>query len=131
MDADLTKLQSNTPTQTELLCWRGRGIYYATLGQDIILYIIIIRKSYYSAKFLPNNRTRGPGVTGHGLLQDRSSRGPTPDNLDRHFGCRLILRSRNVLAIYELPSSNEDQMEFRYKHWSSGARPHARAALPV
>ena len=33
------------------------------------------------------------------------------------FACRLILRSRNVLAIYELPSSNEDQMEFRYKHW--------------
>ena len=32
------------------------------------------------------------------------------------FGCRLILRSRNALAIYELPSSNEDQMEFRYKH---------------
>ena len=25
----------------------------------------------------------------------------------------LILRSRNVLAIYELPSSNKDQMEFR------------------
>ena len=36
-------------------------------------------------------------------------------------GCRLILRSRNVLAIYELPSSNEDQMEFRYKHWCGRA----------
>ena len=33
----------------------------------------------------------------------------------------LILRSRNVLAIYELPSSNEDQMEFRYKHWCGRA----------
>ena len=37
------------------------------------------------------------------------------------FGCRLIRRSRNVLAIYELPSSNEDQMEFRYKHWCGRA----------
>ena len=38
-----------------------------------------------------------------------------------HFWCRLILRSRNVLVIYELPSSNEDQMEFRYKHWCGRA----------
>ena len=37
------------------------------------------------------------------------------------FGCRLIRRSRNVLAIYELPSSNEDQMECRYKHWCGRA----------
>ena len=37
------------------------------------------------------------------------------------FGCSLIRRSRNVLAIYELPSSNEDQMEFRYKHWCGRA----------
>ena len=42
------------------------------------------------------------------------------------FGCRLILRSRNVLAIYELPSSNEDQMEFRYKHWCGRAERRAR-----
>ena len=37
------------------------------------------------------------------------------------FGCRLILRSRNVLTIYEMPSSNEDQMEFRYNHWCGQA----------
>ena len=33
------------------------------------------------------------------------------------FSCSLIRRSRNVLAINELSFSNEDQMEFRYKHW--------------
>ena len=33
----------------------------------------------------------------------------------------IILRSRNVLAMYELPSSNENQMEFRYKHWCGRA----------
>ena len=25
------------------------------------------------------------------------------------------------MSSYELPSSNEDQMEFRYKHWCGGA----------
>ena len=28
---------------------------------------------------------------------------------------------RHERAIYELPSSNEDQMEFRYKHWCGRA----------
>ena len=43
---------------------------------------------------------------------------------------RLILRSRNVLAIYELPSSNEDQMEFRYKHWCGRAEQGRTRAPP-
>ena len=36
-----------------------------------------------------------------------------PDRLCRH--------GRAIWAIYELPSSNEDQMEFRYKHWCGRA----------
>ena len=46
------------------------------------------------------------------------------------FGCRLIRRSRNILAIYELPSSNEDQMEFRYKHWCGRAERGRTCAPP-
>ena len=46
------------------------------------------------------------------------------------FGCRLIRRSRNILAIYELPSRNEDQMEFRYKHWCGRAERGRTCAPP-
>ena len=46
------------------------------------------------------------------------------------FCCRLIRRSRNILAIYELPSRNEDRMEFRYKHWCCRAERGRTCAPP-
>ena len=44
-----------------------------------------------------------------------------PDRLCRHGRSGGDHPCRHGRAIYELPSSNEDQMEFRYKHWCGRA----------
>ena len=85
------------------------------LSRRIWSYPKVVRGTIYGS-----HKRSPPAITGPGRTI-RGNKIIVKKGFGTIFGCRLIRRTRNVLAIYELPSSNEDQMEFRYKHWCGRA----------